>query len=246
MNSSSATEDRAWLDAIAEAQRGDLKIREKLINENMGLVHMVAGRFLDRGLESEELCQIGVIGLIKAIDRFDPSLPYAFSTYAVPLIMGEIRRFLRDDGMIHVSRQIKENARKIANVRERMKKIDNAEPTMEMLKKETGLPYEDIILAMQAGAEVDSIQKPVNSGDEKQLTLEDQLEDGQRFENPILDHIALEQAVGELGEREQRLIRLRYMENRTQSAVAAILGMNQVAVSRLEKKVLSQLRRKLT
>lgn len=245
MRSSAPTEDRAWHKAIAEAQKGDREVRERLINENMGLVHMVAGRFQGRGVDIEELSQIGAIGLIKAIDRFDPSLRYAFSTYAVPLIMGEIRRFLRDDGMIHVSRQIKENARKIAVVREQFKKADNREPTMEELSGETGLTYEDIIMAIRAGSEVESIQRVVG-GEEKGFTVEEMLEDGQRFESPILDHIALEQVLKELGEREANLIRLRYLENRTQAQVARILGMNQVAVSRLEKKVLSQMRKKLT
>lgn len=210
----------------------------------MGLVHMVAGRFLGRGLELEELAQIGVIGLLKAIDRFDPALSYAFSTYAVPLIMGEIRRFLRDDGMIHISRRIKDDARKIAVVREQLKKTENREPTIEELARETKLEYEEIVMALQAGI-VESIQKPV-SADDQSVTLEEQLEDGRRFEIPILDHIALEQALGELDEKEARLIELRYMENKTQAEVARLMGTNQVAVSRLEKKALGQMRRKLS
>ncbi|MCM1107026.1 MAG: sigma-70 family RNA polymerase sigma factor [Blautia sp.] len=244
MKSSPPTEDRAWLTAIAEAQSGDKDTRDRLVDENMGLVHMVAGRFLGRGLDMEELSQIGVIGLLKAIDRFDSTLPYAFSTYAVPLIMGEIRRFLRDDGMIHVSRQVKENARKIAIVREQMKKTDNKEPTIEELKQETRLEYEDIILAVQAGT-VESIQKPLAS-EGRSVTLEEQLEDKRRFESAVLDRIALEQALQELGERESRLIQLRYMEDRTQAEVARLMGTNQVAVSRLEKKVLGQMRRRLS
>ncbi|MCM1284442.1 MAG: sigma-70 family RNA polymerase sigma factor [Muribaculaceae bacterium] len=244
MKSKPLTEDRAWLTAIAEAQGGDKDTRDRLVDENMGLVHMVAGRFLGRGLDMEELSQIGVIGLLKAIDRFDATLPYAFSTYAVPLIMGEIRRFLRDDGMIHVSRQVKENARKIAIVRERMKKTDNKEPTIEELKQETRLEYEDIILAVQAGT-VESIQKPLAS-EGRSVTLEEQLEDKRRFEGAVLDRIALEQALQELGERESRLIQLRYMEDRTQAEVARLMGTNQVAVSRLEKKVLGQMRRRLS
>ena len=131
MKNNAATDDTAWRTAIARAQEGDKVVREQLITENMGLVYMVSARFIGRGVEVEELNQIGAIGLIKAIDRFDPSLSFAFSTYAVPLIMGEIRRFLRDDGMIHISRQIKENARKIAIVREKMKKTDNKEPSVE-------------------------------------------------------------------------------------------------------------------
>jgi len=242
VKSSAVTEDTAWQDAFAKAQGGDKEVRDRLITENMGLVYMVSGRFAGRGVEMEELNQIGAIGLIKAIDRFDPSLSYAFSTYAVPLIMGEIRRFLRDDGMIHVSRHIKENARKIAVVREQWKKNDNKEPTVEELAEETGLGYEDIIMATQASIEVDSIHRSVA---EAGLTLEDQLEDKKPFEAPILNHIALTQVLENLGEQESRLIALRYMENRTQAEVARILGTNQVAVSRMERKILGQLRKRL-
>lgn len=247
MKNSAATEDTAWHDAIAKAQAGDKETRDRLITENMGLVYMVSGRFAGRGVEIEELNQIGAIGLIKAIDRFDPTLPYAFSTYAVPLIMGEIRRFLRNDGMIHVSRQIKENARKIAIIRENWKKTENKEPSVEELSKETGLSYEEIIMASQAGSEVDSIHRSVAGAKDAGpgMTLEDQLEDKKNFEAPILNHIALTQVLDHLGEQEFRLISLRYMENRTQAEVARIMGTNQVAISRMERKILGQLRQRL-
>lgn len=246
MKQSAATEDIAWQDAIARAQGGDKELRDRLITENMGLVYMVSGRFAGRGVELEELNQIGAIGLIKAIDRFDPSRPYAFSTYAVPLIMGEIRRFLRDDGMIHVSRQIKENARKIAVVREQLKKTDNKEPSMEELARETGLTSEEIVMAFHANSEVDSIHRSVSMTSEgNSLTLEDQLEDKKNFEAPILNRIALTQVMENLDEKESRLIFLRYMENRTQAEVARMMGTNQVAVSRMERKILGQLRQRL-
>ena len=135
---------------IQRAQQGDRKIRQQMITENMGLVYMVAKRFANRGTDLQDLTQIGVIGLIKAIDRFDTSLSYSFSTYAVPLIMGEIRRFLRDDGMIHTSRQMKEHARKIAIVREQMKKTQNKEPTLQELAEKTGIAIEDLVVAMEA------------------------------------------------------------------------------------------------
>ena len=148
-----------------------------MITENMGLVYMVAKRFANRGTDLQDLTQIGVIGLIKAIDRFDTSLSYSFSTYAVPLIMGEIRRFLRDDGMIHTSRQMKEHARKIAIVREQMKKTQNKEPTLQELAEKTGIAIEDLVVAMEAGREVDSFSRPVTENDGKVLTLEEKLED---------------------------------------------------------------------
>ena len=192
-----------------------------MITENMGLVYMVAKRFANRGTDLQDLTQIGVIGLIKAIDRFDTLLSYSFSTYAVPLIMGEIRRFLRDDGMIHTSRQMKEHARKIAIV------------------------IEDLVVAMEAGREVDSFSRPVTENDGKVLTLEEKLEDDHRFETPLLNHIALKQAIDQLPEEEAQLIKFRYMDNLSQAETAKRMGKNQVSVSRSERKILEKLRRKM-
>lgn len=246
MKSNEYANEENWRKAIEEAQKGDRKIRDALVSENMGLVYMVAKRFQGRGVEEEELTQIGAIGLIKAIDKFDPELPYTFSTYAVPMIMGEIRRFLRDDNMIHISRQVKENARKIAIVKEKMKKIENKDPTLEELQRETGLSYEDLVVAMESSVGVESISKPVAGEDSAgALTIADQLEDKKTFEGPILNRIALHQVMDELDEGEVRLISLRYMQNHTQAEVAQILGTNQVAVSRQERRILGKLRKKL-
>ena len=246
MKSNEYANEENWRKAIEEAQKGDRKIRDALVSENMGLVYMVAKRFQGRGVEEEELTQIGAIGLIKAIDKFDPELPYTFSTYAVPMIMGEIRRFLRDDNMIHISRQVKENARKIAIVKEKMKKIENKDPTLEELQRETGLSYEDLVVAMESSVGVESISKPVAGEDSVgALTIADQLEDKKTFEGPILNRIALQQVMDELDEGEVRLISLRYMQNHTQAEVAQILGTNQVAVSRQERRILGKLRKKL-
>ena len=209
-----------------------------MITENMGLVYMVAKRFANRGTDLQDLTQIGVIGLIKAIDRFDTSLSYSFSTYAVPLIMGEIRRFLRDDGMIHTSRQMKEHARKIAIVREQMKKTQNKEPTLQELAEKTGIAIEDLVVAMEAGREVDSFSRPVTENEEK-------LEDNHRFETPLLNHIALKQAIDQLPEEEAQLIKFRYMDNLSQAETAKRMGKNQVSVSRSERKILEKLRRKM-
>ena len=230
-----------------KAQQGDKAARNRLVQENMGLVYMVAKRFTDRGVDSEELVQIGAIGLIKAVDKFDPGMGFTFSTYAVPLIMGEIRRFLRDNNVIHVSRRLKEHARKIAIIRENIKKSENREPTIEELCEQTGLTREDLVSAIESVYEVESISQPVGgAGDEaRALTIEEQLEDQVHFEVPVLDRIVLTQIMEELEEREAQLIRLRYVEEQTQSQVAQELGMNQVAVSRLEKKILIKLRRKL-
>ena len=162
------------------------------------------------------------------------------------MIMGEIRRFLRDDNMIHISRQVKENARKIAIVKEKMKKIENKDPTLEELQRETGLSYEDLVVAMESSVGVESISKPVTGEDSAgALTIADQLEDKKTFEGPILNRIALQQVMDELDEGEVRLISLRYMQNHTQAEVAQILGTNQVAVSRQERRILGKLRKKL-
>lgn len=245
MSSSPSAKDENWREEIRKAQEGKWEVRDRLVTENMGLVYMVVKRFTGRGVDAEELSQIGVIGLIKAIDRFDVSMPYSFSTYAVPLIMGEIKRFLRSDGMIHISRQIKENAGKIAIVREQMKKTENKEPTMEELSQKTGLDYEDLVMAMEASAAVESISKPVAGDESSPLTLEDQLENPEHFETPILNKIALKQVLDDLEEEETKLITLRYIQNHTQSEVARLMGTNQVAVSRLERKILSKLKRRL-
>lgn len=246
MSSKLAAKEESRRQDILQAQNGNRTLRQQIVTENMGLVYMVAKRFENRGTEMQDLVQIGVIGLIKAIDRFDTTLSYSFSTYAVPLIMGEIRRFLRDDGMIHTSRQIKEHARKIAMVREQLKKTQNKEPTLQELAEQTGISIEDLVIAMDAQKEVDSFSRPVNAGDGNTRTLEEHLEDTHRFETPLLDHLALGQAMEQLSEEEAQLIKFRYMKNLSQTETARLLGMNQVAVSRKERKILEKLRRKLS
>lgn len=242
MSSNPSAKEEEWRKKLEKAQNGDRQSRNELVTENMGLVHMAAKRFYGRGVDNEELVQIGAIGLIKAIDNFDFRQPYQFSTYAVPMIIGEIRRFLRNDGMVHISRRIKENAGKIASVREKLKKTDNREPTMEELEKETGLGQEELVMAMEASLPVVSISRPA-AGEDSSLTLMDQLEDDKNFEVPVLNKIAVDQAMEELEEQERKLLSLRYLENLTQAKTAAVLGLNQVAVSRMERKILKKLRK---
>ncbi|MBQ8519480.1 MAG: sigma-70 family RNA polymerase sigma factor [Agathobacter sp.] len=207
---------------------------------------MVLKRFSNRGYEQEDLFQIGVIGLLKAIDKFDLSRELSFSTYAVPMIIGEIRRFLRDDGIIHISRQIKDNARKIAIVKEEMKKMDNCAPTLEELAVATDLTMDEVLMAMEATADVESIYQPIGNGsDGNPMTLADQLEDAKKSETELINRITVVQMLDGLEEKERKLIELRYMEGKTQSESAKVLGMNQVAISRLEKKVLLTLRKQL-
>ena len=233
-----------WRVSIQKAQAGDKKEKDALVSENIGLVYMVIKRFYGRGCETEDLFQIGVIGLLKAIDKFDLDRELSFSTYAVPMIIGEIRRFLRDDGMIHVSRQIKENARKIAIIKEDLKKKNNCEPTIEEIEHATGLSADDILMAIEATTEVESIYQPIGNGqDGNQMILADQLMDPKKSETELINRITATQLLESLEERDRRLIELRFWEGKTQSESAKVLGMNQVAVSRQEKRILLDLRR---
>lgn len=244
MTNSNCTKEEGWRHSIQKAQNGDKTERDALVVANVGLIYMVLKRFPARGYEQEDLFQIGVIGLLKAIDKFDLGRELSFSTYAVPMIIGEIRRFLRDDGMLHVSRQIKDNARKIAAVKEELKKINNCDPSIEQLVHITGLSVDEILMAIEATTEVESIYQPIGtSGDENQMILMDQLEDTKKNENELINRITVVQMLQSLEERDRRLIELRYMEGKTQNESARILGMNQVAVSRLEKRILLSLRK---
>ena len=248
MQNETLTKENAWRDAFKKAKDGDVSERNRLIEENVGLVYMVLKRFGGRGYDMEELFQVGSIGLLKAVERFDADRELAFSTYAVPLIIGEIRRFLRDDGMLHISRQIKENARKIAIVREQWKKSENREPTIEEIEKELGIDREAVIMAIGSTSAVESIYQPIagetgaNFGGE--LTVEEQLADKKNDQEEVLNRLAVQQLMEELDEQARNLIRLRYLQGMTQMQAAKCLGINQVAVSRLEKKILLQLRKK--
>lgn len=225
------------------AQRGEKEAKEQLFEKNTGLVHHVVKRFANRGnTDTEDLFQIGAMGLIKAIEKFDIDYGVCFSTYAVPLIMGEIRRFLRDDGMIRVSRSIKENNRKLRAIREEFCKNTGREPTVSELAGLSGLTPEDIATASDASREVESIYKTMYESDGSEVLLLDMLgTDGES--DKIVNRLLLEKLLSGLDDREKNLIRLRYFENKTQMQTAGDLGMSQVQVSRMEKKVLLRLRR---
>ena len=227
---------------IEQLQKGDKEARKVLIEKNLGLVHHIVKRFLGRGVEAEDLFQIGTIGLMKAIDKFDLSYQVKFSTYAVPLISGEIKRFLRDDGMVKVSRSLKENGWKINRVMEQKKLECGADITIQELVKETGLTQEEIVMAMEANVHVESIYKSVYHSDGCEIYLVDQMVAENRED--VLDHVLLEELLESLGDAERKLLKLRYFENMTQVQVARILGMSQVQVSRTEKKILQGLREK--
>lgn len=237
-------------DLIRRSHDGDKAARDKLVSDNLGLVHMVVKRFENRGHEREELYQIGCIGLIKAIDRFDLSFDLAFSTYAVPVITGEIRRFLRDDGIVKVSRTIKENAYKVNNARRILLQELDREPTIDEVAAATGIEKEDIVVALESGREVESIYRPAYGKDGEEILYIDRLcsENGGRFagEEPekeaVINRLTVEQILQTLEQKEQALIRLRYFEGKTQIQTAALLSMTQVQVSRTEKKILLKLR----
>lgn len=227
---------------IERIHEGDKEAREQFVEENMGLVYTVVRRFLGRGCDREDLVQIGCIGLLKAIDKFDPSFEVRFSTYAVPMIAGEIKRFLRDDGMIKVSRLLKESAAKAFRAREVLEKQRGAEPTMEEISRETGISPEELVLAMEATSDVESLSQTVYSGDGAPILLGDRLPDHQDRNEELLNRMLLEQLLELLTKEEQEVIRLRYFDDQTQVQVALRLGMTQVQVSRAEKRILKKLR----
>lgn len=231
---------------IKRAQAGEKESREVLIEQNLGLVHHIVKRFLNRGYEAEDLFQIGVIGLIKAIDKFNTSFEVKFSTYAVPLIAGEIKRFIRDDGMVKVSRTLKENGIKIKYARERLNMQLNREPTLEEVAKEAELSVEEVVLAMEANIQVESIYQSVYQNDGNEIYMVDQLADeGRDEQESMLNHLVVKQLIDGLPETEQRLIILRYYQDKTQTEVAKLLGISQVQVSRMEKKILLGLRERM-
>lgn len=230
---------------IARAQNGSKEARQLLVEKNLGLVHHIVKRFLGRGYDAEDLFQIGSIGLIKSIDKFDLSYDVKFSTYAVPMITGEIKRFLRDDGMVKVSRTIKENGFKVRQAQEKIAGEKGRDATLSELEEATGIDREDIVLAIEAGAEVESIHKPVYQADGSEVYLVDRLQERRDDNEMLLNHLVLEGLLSELDERERQLIRLRYYENMTQTEVAKRMDITQVQVSRLEKKILFRMRGRL-
>lgn len=243
---------------IARSQAGERDAREVLIEKNLGLVRHIVKRFAGRGYELEDLFQIGVIGLMKAIDKFDLTLGLKFSTYAVPVITGEIKRFLRDDGPVKVSRTIKENGMKVKLARQRLQASEGREPTVKELAEETGLSVEDVVLAMEAGGEVESIYAAVYQDDGSEVYLVDKVVRGgsgsvgssavggcgseDREKEELLNHMLLGQLLDSLAPGERELICMRYFQNKTQVEIAAGLGVSQVQVSRMEKKILKKLR----
>ncbi len=229
------------LQLIRLAQAGDRQAAEDLVTENSGLIWAVAKRFLGRGTEPEDLYQLGCLGFLKAVEGFDLEYGTQFSTYAVPKISGEIRRFLRDDGVIKVSRGLKEQSASIKMARHQLLGALGREPTVQELSRQTGLTPEEIALAETATASTESIHAEAG---EDGFTLENVLTDTES-EDILLEKLALRQAISDLAEREALVIKLRYFHGLTQERIARLLGVSQVQVSRIEKKAIGLLRQKL-
>lgn len=226
------------------AHEGDKEARDTLVMQNTGLVWSIVRRFTGRGCEAEDLFQIGTIGLLKAIDNFDLTMEVKFSTYAVPMIAGEIRRFLRDDGIIKVSRPLKELAMKLGAARERLEDSLGREPTLEELSRAVNVSREEVAASLAAGAEVESLYRPMGNEDDGSILM-DRLAEKNSANEMLLNRMVLKELITGLGDKEQQIIIRRYIKNQTQTKIAQDLNISQVQVSRLEKKILKEMREKM-
>lgn len=227
---------------IRQAKEGNKKAQEILVEENTGLIWSVVKRFQGRGYDKEDLFQIGSIGLLKCIDNFDLERKVKFSTYAVPLIMGEIKRFLRDDGLVKVSRSLKEASYKIKREKEHYEKLYNREPTLKEIAATLDMDESDILMAMESGQDVCSLHQTIYQNEGDEIHLEDKLEQQSDLIEQTVDNIYIQELLQKLNEQERKLIELRYFQNQTQAVIAGIMGISQVQVSRMEKKILEKLR----
>ncbi|CAM3987097.1 RNA polymerase sporulation sigma factor SigF [Mesobacillus thioparans] len=239
-NSQTYLKDHEVKELILRSHQGDQAARDLIVQKNMRLVWSVVQRFLNRGYEPDDLFQIGSIGLLKSVDKFDLSYDVKFSTYAVPMIIGEIQRFIRDDGTVKVSRSLKETGNKIRKAKDELSKTLGRVPTVNEIAEHLELSPEDVIMAQEASRSPASIHETVYENDGDPITLLDQIDNGE--EGRWFDKIALKEAINELDEREKLIVYLRYYKDQTQSEVAARLGISQVQVSRLEKKILQQMK----
>ena len=227
---------------ITKSQQGDKKARDTVFEETTGLIYSVAKRFVGRGVEMEDLIQIGSIGLLKAVDHFNASFEVKFSTYAVPMIAGEIKRYLRDDGILKVSRSLKENCVRIYSAREKLEKELGREPVMEEIAQSAQLSVDEVVMSLESGAEVESLHKIIYQGDGNDISLMDRLQEKENGQDAALNRIFLDEILKKLDARERQLIYMRYFKDMTQTEIAAEMGISQVQVSRMEKRILKQLK----
>lgn len=227
---------------IQAAKGNEKEAMETLVKNNELLIWNVVKRFYGRGAEAEDLFQLGAMGFVKAVKNFDSERGLQLSTYAVPMIMGEIRRFLRDDGPVKVSRNIKETAIKARRTAERITTEKGREARLSEIALVLNLPEAEIAAAFSATEKPDSINRPIYNNEENETALQDVLEDGKRFDDEIVTRMALSQAAEKLDKRDRQILVLRYFKNLTQSKVAEMMGISQVQVSRLEKKMLARMK----
>lgn len=240
-------EDKSIFELIEKTKAGDKNAQATLVEKNMGLVWSIVRRFQNRGYEADDLFQIGCIGLIKAIYKFDKSFDVKFSTYAVPMIIGEIKRFIRDDGMIKVSRSLKETSNKARVVKEIMSKELGREPSISEMALRMEIPPEELVMAIEANMSPESLYNTVGEGDSTSMQLIDKIDDHSHIsEVDLIDKIALRQILESLKPREREIIILRYFKEKTQVQIAKLLGISQVQVSRIEKKIINEIRKKIS
>ena len=228
---------------IGRAHQGDKVARDKVYEENIGLIYSVVKRFAGRGVEAEDLFQIGSIGLLKAVDKFDTSFEVKFSTYAVPMIIGEIRRYLRDTGIIKVSRSLKESQYRVFKIREDLEKKLGREPSVTELAEAAEISLEELNMVLEAGAEVESLHKTIYQGEGTELSLLDKIPEKENHQEKLLDKVLLEELLGRLETEERKLIYMRYFQDMTQTEIARQLHISQVQVSRMEKRILKKLKK---
>jgi RNA polymerase sporulation-specific sigma factor len=234
------------LELIRRARDGDKYALDKLIELNLPLVSAVSKKFLNRGYEYEDIFQIGSMGLVKAVNNFDPRFNVKFSTYAVPMIMGEIKRFLRDDGIIKVSRSVKNVARKLHYDKEALTKKLDRDPTIEELSAYSGVSTEEIVFALESANSLQYLYDTIHQDDGAPVLLIDKLSEDYEEDNELVDKLALKEALTNLDNKSRQIIMLRYFKDKTQVQVAKLLGISQVQVSRIEKKVLKIMKERLS
>ncbi|EGD49717.1 RNA polymerase, sigma 28 subunit, SigF [Ruminiclostridium papyrosolvens DSM 2782] len=240
------TSDDAVLTLIIKAKAGDKQAQSVLVERNVGLVWSIVKRFQNRGYEVDDLFQIGSIGLIKAINKFDTSYDVKFSTYAVPMIIGEIKRFIRDDGIIKVSRSLKEISSKARITKEIMSKELGREPTINEIAQRMNISPEELVMAIEAGCTPESLYSTIGDGDNSPILLIDRIDAADNnCEVDLIDKIAIRQILDTLDTRERQIIILRYFKEKTQVQIAKLLGISQVQVSRIEKKILRDIKSKM-
>lgn len=233
------------MELILMAQKGDKEAKDKLVRHNIGLVKSVLRGFTNRGYDVDDLFQIGSIGLLKAIDKFDLSYDVRFSTYAVPMIAGEIKRFLRDDGIIKVSRSLKQTANKVKYTQDTLAKILGREPTIQEISEELKIDKEEIVMALESSYQPDYLYDVIYQNDGNPLYLIDKISLEEDNEKEIIDNILLKELLSRLKDRDRQVIILRYFKDKTQVEVAKLLGISQVQVSRIEKRIIEDMKKML-